>query len=51
MSLIALDIDEVLLDCISRLNGLAKQLFKAIIIGELLGALFAVIVNVIEHTL
>ena len=117
MSLIALDIDEVLLDCISRLNGLAKQLFnaniinqdawclgdrygisgqqvshifskagggaipqslkaamsnldnaeyfntygakatrknevvKAIVIGGLLGALFAVIVNVIAHTL
>ena len=29
MSLIALDIDEVLLDCISRLNDLAKQLFNA----------------------
>ena len=34
MSLIALDIDEVLLDCISRLNGLAKQLFNANIINQ-----------------
>ena len=52
MSLIALDIDEVLLDCISRLNGLAKQLFNANIINQdawCLGDRYGISDNQVSH--